>query len=190
MNHYFKGLMFCLYFCISDDASDFSSKSGTPSPILGGPRVPHGVIASRDLVRDFRESSVHSRTSSHGGDYDDFSSNREESVPRDLYDHSQRHPSPFNRTSNTSLGVSILHFLLFSFFLIQDIQYFVTLLHFVQEKNADIIHYLLGTPLTKEKLSLSSTSDNSNICMQIQQRSEHIFSEIGVPILFMKLQDD
>jgi hypothetical protein len=49
----------------TDDAtSDFSSKSGTPSPILGGPRVPHGVIASRDLVRDFRESSVHSRTSS------------------------------------------------------------------------------------------------------------------------------
>ena len=125
MNHYFKGLMFCLYFCISDDASDFSSKSGTPSPILGGPRVPHGVIASRDLVRDFRESSVHSRTSSHGGDYDDFSSNREESVPRDLYDHSQRHPSPFNRTSNTSLGVSILHFVFFIIFLFSSIGYTV-----------------------------------------------------------------
>ena len=95
------------HFFFSDDASDFSSKSGTPSPILGGPRVPHGVIASRDLVRDFRESSVHSRTSSHGDSnrdpHDDFM--REESVPRDM-DHSQRHPSPFNRTANSSLGVS------------------------------------------------------------------------------------
>ena len=92
-----------LYFFSDDAASDFSSKSGTPSPILGGPRVPHGVIASRDLVRDFRESSVHSRTSSHGGDPEEFS-NREESIPRD--DLSQRHPSPFNRTSTSSLGVS------------------------------------------------------------------------------------
>ena len=67
--------------------------------------MPHGVIASRDLVRDFRESSVHSRTSSHGGDPEaEFSSNREESIPRD--DLSQRHPSPFNRNSTSSLGVS------------------------------------------------------------------------------------
>ena len=91
------------FFFSDDAASDFSSKSGTPSPILGGPRVPHGVIASRDLVRDFRESSVHSRTSSHGGDPEEFS-NREESIPRD--DLSQRHPSPFNRNSTSSLGVS------------------------------------------------------------------------------------
>lgn len=59
------------------------------------------MIASRDLVRDFRESSVHSRTSSHGGDPEEFS-NREESIPRD--DLSQRHPSPFNRNSTSSLG--------------------------------------------------------------------------------------
>ena len=63
------------------------------------------MIASRDLVRDFRESSVHSRTSSHGGDMiDDQYRDREESIPRD--DPSQRHPSPFNRTSTSSLGVS------------------------------------------------------------------------------------
>ena len=95
------------FFITDDAASDFSSKSGTPSPILGGPRVPHGVIASRDLVRDFRESSVHSRTSSHGDRdlmIDDHSSTREESIPRD--DPSQRHPSPFNRNSTSSLGVS------------------------------------------------------------------------------------
>ena len=92
-----------IFFLISDDAaSDFSSKSGTPSPILGGPRVPHGVIASRDLVRDFRESSVHSRTSSHG-DHEECHL-REESVPREDQA-SLRHPSPFNRTSNSSLGV-------------------------------------------------------------------------------------
>ena len=95
---------FCFLFSFADDASDFSSKSGTPSPILGGPRVPHGVIASRDLVRDFRESSVHSRSSSHGDCHDDFF--REESVPREA-DQSQRHPSPFNRTANSSLGVSL-----------------------------------------------------------------------------------
>jgi len=44
---------------------------------------------------------VHSRTSSHGGDPEEFS-NREESIPRD--DLSQRHPSPFNRNSTSSLG--------------------------------------------------------------------------------------
>ena len=98
---------FNIFSYFSDDAtSDFSSKSGTPSPILGGPRVPHGVIASRDLVRDFRESSVHSRSSSHGIDPDQESF-REESVPREM-DHSQRHPSPFNRASMSSLGVSNL----------------------------------------------------------------------------------
>ena len=49
-------------------------------------------------------TSVHSRTSSHGNDpHDDYF--REESVPRDA-DQSQRHPSPFNRTTNSSLGVS------------------------------------------------------------------------------------
>ena len=104
INIYIYELVILIFHFFSDDAaSDFSSKSGTPSPILGGPRVPHGVIASRDLVRDFRESSVHSRTSSHGGDPEEFS-NREESIPRD--DLSQRHPSPFNRNSTSSLGVS------------------------------------------------------------------------------------
>ena len=108
VSYIFLTIFSSLFF--TDDASDFSSKSGTPSPILGGPRVPHGVVASRDLVRDFRESSVHSRTSihsrtsSHGNDpHDDYF--REESVPRDA-DQSQRHPSPFNRNTNSSLGVS------------------------------------------------------------------------------------
>jgi len=96
---------FFVFFVTDDAASDFSSKSGSPSPILGGPRLPHGVVASRDLVRDFRESSVHSR-SSHG-DHEE-SPFREESIPRSDYGEerqsSQRHPSPFNRASNSSLG--------------------------------------------------------------------------------------
>ena len=101
----------CTFSITDDAASDFSSKSGSPSPILGGPRLPHGVVASRDLVRDFRESSVHSR-SSHG-DHEE-SPFREESIPRSDYGEerqsSQRHPSPFNRASNSSLGVSLSGF--------------------------------------------------------------------------------
>ena len=105
----FRTVCLFFYFFVTDDAaSDFSSKSGSPSPILGGPRLPHGVVASRDLVRDFRESSVHSR-SSHG-DHEE-SPFREESIPRSDYGEerqsSQRHPSPFNRASNSSLGVSV-----------------------------------------------------------------------------------
>ena len=105
-NHNFLGLktQFLFMFFSDDAASDFSSKSGTPSPILGGPRLPHGVVATRDLVRDFRESSVASR-SSHG-DHEE-SPFREESIPRDYENQAnQRHPSPFNRASKSSLGVS------------------------------------------------------------------------------------
>ena len=112
-------------FTFADDASDFSSKSGTPSPILGGPRVPHGVIASRDLVRDFRESSVHSRSSSHGDCHDDFF--REESVPREA-DQSQRHPSPFNRTANSSLGVSLYFMVSIKHLVGKDIYFYLPIL--------------------------------------------------------------
>jgi hypothetical protein len=94
-------------FSLSDDNFDqWSNKSASPSPIISGSRVPHAVAASRDLVRDFRESSVNSRSSADSFGIDaDF---REDSVPRD---DSFRHPSPFSRQqqhggSTTSLGVS------------------------------------------------------------------------------------
>ena len=91
-----------------ENFDQWSNKSASPSPIISGSRIPHGIAAARDLVRDFRESSVNSRSSADSfGIENDF---REDSVPRD---DPTRYPSPFSRQqqhggSTTSLGVSLL----------------------------------------------------------------------------------
>ena len=59
------------FYIFTDDLADSStySKSATPSPAMsgvdgrGGRGLPHGVQATKELLRDFRESSVNSRSS-------------------------------------------------------------------------------------------------------------------------------
>ena len=117
VNH--SGQFFTIsFFSFADDNFDqWSNKSATPSPIISGSRIPHGVVTARDLVRDFRESSVNSRSSADSfGIEPDY---REDSVPRD---DPLRHPSPFSRQhqhggSTTSLGVR-LTFIFFCMFIL------------------------------------------------------------------------
>ena len=109
------------------------SKSGTPSPALsgvdsrGGRGIPHGVQAAKDVLRDFRESSVNSKSSSGSAtatgatgsaagnsqdaefyDVDALTSaaNRDQKSP-------ERYPSPYNNRQHhhgsiSSLGVSYI----------------------------------------------------------------------------------
>ena len=121
-----------MLFYFADDLAESStySKSASPSPAMsgadgrGGRGLPHGVQATKELLRDFRESSVNSRSStgsasamgvenitstSHDNEFYDVdavaSATRDQKSP-------ERYPSPYNNRqhhhgSMSSLGVSI-----------------------------------------------------------------------------------
>ena len=120
-----------LSFYISDDLADSStySKSATPSPAMsgadgrGGRGLPHGVQATKEVLRDFRESSVNSRSSTGSASGVGMDNNTINSQDAEFYDvdavasatrdqkSPERYPSPYNNRqhhhgSMSSLGVS------------------------------------------------------------------------------------
>ena len=98
----------------------------------GGRGLPHGVQATKEVLRDFRESSVASRSSTGSGvgvgannpsqDAEFYDVDAGASATRDQKS-PERHPSPYNSRQHhhgslSSLGVSIsLSYLLNYFFL-------------------------------------------------------------------------
>ena len=124
-------ILIMILFFISDDLADSStySKSATPSPAMsgadgrGGRGLPHGVQAAKEVLRDFRESSVNSRSSTGSASVVGMDNNTNiNSQDAEFYDvdavtsatrdqkSPERYPSPYNNRqhhhgSMSSLGV-------------------------------------------------------------------------------------
>ena len=121
-----------LYY-FADDLADSStySKSATPSPAMsgtdgrGGRGLPHGVQATKEVLRDFRESSVNSRSSTGSASAVGADNTIATSQDTEFYDvdavasatrdqkSPERYPSPYNNRqhhhgSMSSLGVRII----------------------------------------------------------------------------------
>ena len=133
MNFLCSHVLIMNLFYISDDLADSStySKSATPSPAMsgadgrGGRGLPHGVQAAKEVLRDFRESSVNSRSSTGSASVVGMDNNTNiNSQDAEFYDvdavtsatrdqkSPERYPSPYNNRqhhhgSMSSLGVSL-----------------------------------------------------------------------------------